>query len=85
MGELQTDQTDFGAKASQDMFDETIFRIFGDIPHCLNQRDDLLTRGSTLEEHNATLKAILERAADFGITFSEEKCQFGVKELEFYG
>ena len=65
------------------MFNETIFYIFGNIPHCLNQRDDLLIGRSTLEEHNATLKAVLERAADFGITFSEEKS--GVKELEFYG
>ncbi len=31
----------FGAKASQDLFDETMQRIFGDIPRCLNQRDDL--------------------------------------------
>ncbi len=75
----------FGAKASQDMFDETIFRIFGDIPHCLNQRDDILIGGVTVEEHNETLKAVLQRAADFGITFTEEKCQFGIDELEFYG
>ena len=35
----------FGAKASQDLFDETIFKIFGDIPNCLNHRDDILIGG----------------------------------------
>lgn len=28
-----------GAKSSQDVFDETMFRIFGNIPHCLNLPD----------------------------------------------
>ena len=30
----------FGAKLSQDVFDEVMFRIFGAIHHCLNQRDN---------------------------------------------
>ena len=62
-----------------------MFRIFGDIPKCLNQRDDILIGGATLEDHNRTLEAVLQRAKDFGITLNKEKCQFGVSELEFYG
>ena len=30
----------FGDKCSQDLFDEQMYKIFGDIPSCLNQRDD---------------------------------------------
>ena len=75
----------FGAKSSQDLFDEAMYRIFGDIPHCLNQRDDILIGGTTLAEHNKTLEAVLQRARDFGITLNKEKCLFGVQELEFYG
>ena len=75
----------FGAKSSQDLFDEAMFRIFGDIPKCLNQRDDILIGGCTLEDHNKTLETVLQRAKDFGITFNREKCLFGVSELEFYG
>ena len=62
-----------------------MFRIFGDIPKCLNQRDDILIGGRNLQEHNRTLEKVLQRAADFGITFNREKCQFAYKELEFYG
>ena len=75
----------FGAKSSQDLFDEAMFRVFGDIPKCLNQRDDILIWGATLEEHNKTLEKVLQRTRDFGITLNREKCQFGVSELEFYG
>ena len=60
----------FGAKSSQDLFDQTMYRVFGDIPRFLSQRDDILIGGSNLEEHNETLAQILQRAADFGIIFN---------------
>ena len=75
----------FGAKASQDLFDEAIYRIFSDIPRCLNQRDDILIGGKNAEEHDKALETVLQRAANIGITFNPEKCQFGVSEIEFYG
>ena len=84
-GNLRPRRLIFGAKSSQDLFNETIFKIFGDIPKCLNQRDDILLGGRNIEEHNETLQAVLQRAADFGITFNPDKCQFGVDEIEFYG
>ena len=75
----------FGAKSSQDLFDEAMFRIFGDIPKCLNQEDDILIGGATLANHNKTLENVLQRAKNFGITFNKDKCEIGVRELEFYG
>lgn len=75
----------FGAKASQDLFDEMMYKIFGDIPYCMNQRDDILIGGRNMEEHNKTLLTVLQRAEDFGITFNSEKCEFGVDEIDFYG
>ena len=38
-----------------------------------------------MEEHNETLKAVLQRAENFGITFNKEKYVFGVDEIDFYG
>ena len=75
----------FCAKASQDLFDDMMVKIFGDIPMCLNQRDDILIGGQNIEEHNETLRAVFQRAEDYGVTFNLDKCQFGVEELEFYG
>ncbi|CAB4027651.1 Hypothetical predicted protein, partial [Paramuricea clavata] len=67
----------FGAKSSQDVFDESMFRIFGDIPHCLNQRDDILLGGRDEKEHRKVLRAALQRAKDyeviFGHTFTKDE------------
>ena len=38
-----------------------------------------------MEKHNKTLQAVLQRAVDFGITFSREKCELRVDEIDFYG
>jgi len=84
-GNLRPKRLVFGAKASQDMFDEAMYRIFGDIPGCLNQRDDILIAGRTIEEHNETLEAVLQRAADFGITFNKDKGEFAKETIQFYG
>ena len=84
-GNMRPKRLIFGAKSSQDVFDETMYRIFGDIPKCMNQRDDILIGGRDMANHNKTLEAVLKRAEDFGITFNKEKCAFGVEELDFYG
>ena len=62
-----------------------MYRIFGDIPFCMNQRDDILIGGRKMTEYNKTLSAVLQRSEDFGITFNREKCEFGVDEIDFYG
>ena len=84
-GNIRLKRLIFGAKSSQDLFDEAIFRIFGDIPFCLNQRDDILIGGPTIADHNMKLETVLQRAKDYGITLNRDKCQFGMQELEFYG
>lgn len=49
----------FEAKLSQDLFDEAIYRIFGDIPRGLNQYNAILLGGRNLKEHNKTLETFL--------------------------
>jgi len=51
-GNMRPKRLIFGARSSQDLFGEAMFRIFGDIPNCLNQRDDILIGGRTRREHN---------------------------------
>ena len=64
----------FGAKSSQDVSDEVMFRIFGDIHHCLNQRDDILLGGRDQTEHREVLKTVLKRARDHGM-----------EQIDFFG
>ena len=75
----------FGAKASHNLFDDAMSRIFGDIPQCLNQRDDILIGARNWKEHNETLGSVLQRAEDYGITFNKPKCHFGQTQITFYG
>ena len=86
MGKLQGKKVRlvFGSKASQDLFDDIMQEIIGDIPRCLNQRDDLLLEARCWEGHNETLEAVLKRASDFRITINREKCMLLMSELEFY-
>ena len=75
----------FGAKSSQDLFDNTMQRIFGDIPRVLNQRDDILLGGRDVEEHDEVLRKVLQRGQDYNVTFNKEKCVFRTEEITFFG
>ena len=75
----------FSAKASQDLFDDAMSRIFGDIPQCLNQRDNILIGARNWKEHNETLGSVFQRAEDYGITFNKPKCHFDQSQITFYG
>jgi len=75
----------FGAKSSQDVFDQAMFQIFGDIPLCMNQRDDIILGGKDREEHNKTLRRVLQRAKDYGIKFNREKSEFCKTQITFFG
>ncbi|KAK2711256.1 hypothetical protein QYM36_012440 [Artemia franciscana] len=47
--------------------------------------DDMIVYGDTQEEHNKRLAAILERTLVKGIQFNEEKCEFSVSRVEYFG
>ena len=60
----------FGVKSLQDVFDEAMLRIFRDIHHCLNQRDNLFVGGRDDTENRVVLKTVLQQLRDCGITFN---------------
>ncbi|CAC5398547.1 unnamed protein product [Mytilus coruscus] len=39
--------------------------------------NNILIGGTDIDEHNKTLREVLQRAQDFGITLNKEKCEFG--------
>ena len=59
-------------------------RIFGDIPRCLNQRDDILVGATNWKEHNETLERLFQKAEDYEIAFIKPKCVFGEARITFY-
>jgi hypothetical protein len=47
--------------------------------------DDIAMHGSDWESHNATLQLVLERLKKYNIKLNKNKCNFGVKQIEFLG
>ena len=62
-----------------------MFEIFGNIPLCMNQRDDTTLGGKDREEHNRILEKVLQRAKEYGIKFYREKSEFDKTEIKFFG
>ena len=44
-----------------------------------------LVWGSSNEEHNRRLEAVLQRCLKIGLTLNKEKCKFGVSEVTYLG
>lgn len=75
-GNICPKQLVLGAKASQGMFDEILYRIFGVYLYCMIQSDNLLIGCRNMATYNKTLAAVLKKAEDFSTTFNREKCEF---------
>ena len=47
--------------------------------------DDVLIYGSTQEEHDFRLTAVLERLQQANVTLNNDKCKFSVNRVRFLG
>ena len=71
-GKIQTSDTGIWSKILKK--NQVMFRIFGDVAHFLNQRDDILFGGRENEEHRHVLKTVIQWARDYGITSNKNIC-----------
>ena len=76
LGKFSEKMAGIWSQGVTELFDEMIYRIFGDIPYCMNQRDYIVIGGRNMAGHIKTIIAVLQRAEDFGIIFNREKCEF---------
>jgi hypothetical protein len=67
----------FGLKSSQDEFQHKIDECFDDLPGLVAIVDDVLIYGKTKAEHDANLRAALERCREKGIKLNSEKLAVG--------
>lgn len=74
----------FGTRCSSEIFQAEMLYHFGDIPGLLIYADDFLVYGD-LQSHDKTLHKVLERAAQIGLKFNKEKCQFRVSSVKYLG
>jgi hypothetical protein len=75
----------FGLKSSQDEFQRKIDEFFDDLPGLVPIVDDVLIYGKTKAEHDAHLRAALERCREKGIELNSEKLAVGKTAVDYFG
>ena len=74
-----------GLSLASDVFEQIIRDITKDLDGVLNIADDLLVYGSTIEEHDNNLKALLDRCRDVNLTLNPKKLRFKSDNVPFFG
>ena len=75
----------FGITSAPEVFQRQMSDILRDLPGVLCHIDDILVFGSTRDEHDSRLHAVLERIKAAGITLNPDKCQFSQPQITFLG
>ena len=74
-----------GLSLASDVFEITIRDITKDLKGVINIADDILIYGSTVEEHDRNLLALLDRALEVNLTLNPKKFKFKCTSVPFFG
>ena len=74
-----------GLSLASDVFEMIIKDMIKGLPGVINIADDLLIFGSTIEEHDKNLLAVLDRCQKIGLTLNPRKFKFKCKIVPFFG
>uniref|UniRef100_A0A671WXU4 Gypsy retrotransposon integrase-like protein 1 n=1 Tax=Sparus aurata TaxID=8175 RepID=A0A671WXU4_SPAAU len=75
----------FGIISAQDEFQRRVDEAYEGLQGVAAIVDDILVYGHTKEEHDANLRAMLERTRERGIKLNEEKSIICVTEVSYFG
>ena len=77
----------FGLNCAQDVFQRKVDETFGDIPEVTGIADDIVVVGYQEDgkDHDANLKAVLQRARETGIKLNPDKLKVKCKKIPFFG
>lgn len=75
----------FGITSAPEVFQKRMEVILKGIKNIVILLDDILVFGATSEEHDVTLRLVLDRLKQNGVTLNDQKCEFGVSAVKFLG
>ncbi|XP_036322132.1 uncharacterized protein K02A2.6-like [Rhagoletis pomonella] len=75
----------FGIKIGPGVFQKYNERNYEDIPNVIVFIDDILIAAKSVEEHDRTLRLVMERARKLNIKFNVDKIQYKVTEVKYLG
>lgn len=75
----------FGIASASEVLQRMAYKSFGDIDNVHVIYDDMLIAANTEEEHDRTIKKVLERARELNVKFNMKKTQFKKDEVLYLG
>ena len=75
----------FGINAASEIFQNEVRKVIQGIPGVANKSDDIIVHTKTVEEHDESLRQVMERLKKAGLTLNWVKCQFFKSNLTFDG
>ena len=75
----------FGLRNAGQTFQRMMDSVLSGLQFCFVYLDDVLVASPTHQEHVQHLEKVLQRLETHGLVLNAEKCQLGVKELDYLG
>ena len=75
----------FGIISAPEVFHRIVTEAFSDIQGVHTYVDDILVSGTTREEHDERLHAVLQRCRELNLKLNRDKCIFGPESLLYLG
>ena len=75
----------FGITSAPELFQKRMKRILDGLKGVVCQMNDILIFGSSQEEHDSRLLAVLKRLRERNVTLNSDKCEFNKKSVKFLG
>ena len=75
----------FRHRAAPAIFQRVMDQLLKGLPMVCGYLDDILVSGKTKEDHDDNVRAVLKRLDETGIRVNEEKCRFGLEQVEYLG
>ena len=75
----------FGVTSAPEKYQQIIRDVLRSCDGVANIADDLIIHGRGEEQHDDRLLAVLDRLKETGLTLNEDKCEFRLPRLTFFG
>ena len=75
----------FGVTSAPEKYQQIIRDVLRGCEGMVNIADDLIIHGEGVEQHDERLFAVLDRLKGAGLTLNEDKCEFRLPRLTFFG
>ncbi|XP_048751787.2 uncharacterized protein K02A2.6-like [Ostrea edulis] len=84
-GRFRFKRMPFGIKSASEVFQKIMSQMLEDISGAEVIIDDILVWGSSIEEHDQRLRRVLQRAKEYNLKLSKQKCEVRKTEVKYVG